>query len=243
MLLWTLDPRPADYIALTTQERPGERSTAKIASGAEELISHASKWIPRTRTASTSQTPPPIDRRMPARIFSRSRARRAATITIPSGSIPQNPDILFLGVDQGATISVNGGKTWSSWYNQPTAQFYHVITDNRFPYWVYGGQQESGSAAVASRSDDGAINFRSFRTVGVEEYGYVAPDPLNPDIIYGGKATRFNWVTGDVQDVSPQSVARQLPIRANHAAALLKSRSARSLSRFQRSVQNGQRRQ
>ncbi len=117
---------------------------------------------------------------------------------------PDNPDIVFLGVDQGATISVNGGKTWSSWYNQPTAQFYHVITDNRFPYWVYGGQQESGSAAVASRSDDGAINFRSFRTVGVEEYGYVAPDPLNPDIIYGGKATRFNWVTGDVQDVSPQ---------------------------------------
>ena len=117
---------------------------------------------------------------------------------------PQSPDILFLGVDQGATVSVNGGRTWSSWYNQPTAQFYHVITDDRFPYWVYGGQQESGSAAVASRSGDGAINFRSFRTVGVEEYGYVAPDPLNPDIIYGGKATRFNWVTGDVQDVSPQ---------------------------------------
>lgn len=119
---------------------------------------------------------------------------------------PQNPDILFFGVDQGATISVNGGKTWSSWYNQPTAQFYHVITDNRFPYWVYGGQQESGSAAVASRSDDGAINFRSFRTVGVEEYGYVAPDPLNPDLVYGGKATRFNWVTGDVQDVTPQAL-------------------------------------
>jgi len=117
---------------------------------------------------------------------------------------PQNPDILFFGVDQGAIISVNGGRTWSSWYNQPTAQFYHVITDDRFPYWVYGGQQESGSAAVASRSDDGAINFRSFRTVGVEEYGYVAPDPLNPDIIYGGKASRFNWATGDVQDVSPQ---------------------------------------
>lgn len=119
---------------------------------------------------------------------------------------PENPEIVFLGVDQGATISVNGGKTWSSWYNQPTAQFYHVITDNRFPYWVYGGQQESGSAAVVSRSDDGAINFRSFRTVGVEEYGYVAPDPLNPDIIFGGKATRFNWVTGDVQDVSPEAL-------------------------------------
>lgn len=117
---------------------------------------------------------------------------------------PQNPDIIFLGLDQGATLSVNGGKTWSSWYNQPTAQFYHVITDNRFPYWVYGAQQESGSAAVESRSDDGSISFRNFHPVGVEEYGYVAPDPLNPDIVYGGKATRFNWVTKDVQDISPQ---------------------------------------
>ncbi len=117
---------------------------------------------------------------------------------------PQNPDVLLLGVDQGATLSVNGGRSWSSWYNQPTAQFYHVITDNRFPYWVYGGQQESGSVGIASRSDDGSITFRNWHTVGLEEYGYAAPDPLHPDIIYGGKASRFNWVTGDVQDVSPQ---------------------------------------
>ena len=117
---------------------------------------------------------------------------------------PTNPQIIFLGVDQGATISVNGGSTWSSWYNQPTAQFYHVITDNRFPYWVYGGQQESGSGAVESRSDEGSITFREYHPVGVEEYGYVAPDPLDPNIIYGGKATRFNQTTGDVQDVGPQ---------------------------------------
>ncbi|MBV9302092.1 MAG: glycoside hydrolase [Acidobacteriaceae bacterium] len=117
---------------------------------------------------------------------------------------PQNPDIIFLGVDQGATLSVNGGKTWSSWYNQPTAQFYHVITDNRFPYWVYGGQQESGSVGIESRSDDGSISFRNWHPVGLEEYGYVAPDPLNPDLIYGGKITRFDWRTGAVQDISPQ---------------------------------------
>jgi photosystem II stability/assembly factor-like uncharacterized protein len=117
---------------------------------------------------------------------------------------PNDPNILLLGVDQGATLSVDGGKTWSSWYNQPTAQFYHVITDNQFPYWVYGGQQESGSVAVASRSDDGSISSRCWHTVGVEEYGYVAPDPLHPELIYGGKATRFNSVTGDVQDVGPQ---------------------------------------
>jgi len=73
---------------------------------------------------------------------------------------PDNPQIIALAVDQGATISVNGGETWSSWYNQPTAQFYHVITDNQFPYWVYGGQQESGSIGTASRSDFGEITFR-----------------------------------------------------------------------------------
>ncbi len=116
---------------------------------------------------------------------------------------PVDPRIILLAADQGATITVNGGRTWSSWYNQPTAQFYHVITDNRFPYWVYGGQQESGSAAVVSRSDFGQITFRDWHTVGVEEYGYVAPDPLNPNIIYGGKASRFDQTTGQVQQVGP----------------------------------------
>ena len=114
---------------------------------------------------------------------------------------PLNPRIILLASDQGATISVNAGETWTSWYNQPTAQFYHVITDNRFPYWVYGGQQESGSAGVASRSDYGEITFRDWHTVGVEEYGYVAPDPLNPNFIYGGKLSRFDQTTGEVQQV------------------------------------------
>ena len=117
---------------------------------------------------------------------------------------PEDPSIILLACDQGATISVNGGETWSSWYNQPTAQFYHVITDNRFPYWVYGGQQESGSVGTASRSDTGEITFRDWHTVGVEEYGYVAPDPLNPNIIYGGKVSRFNQTTGEVQQVGPE---------------------------------------
>jgi photosystem II stability/assembly factor-like uncharacterized protein len=116
---------------------------------------------------------------------------------------PGNPSVILLGVDQGATLSVNGGATWSSWYNQPTAQFYHVITDDRFPYRVFGGQQESGSAEVLSRSDDGAISFRDFHPVGVEEYGYVAPDPLHPWLIYGGKVTVYNERTGQTQDVSP----------------------------------------
>jgi photosystem II stability/assembly factor-like uncharacterized protein len=133
---------------------------------------------------------------------------------------PDNPDIIALAVDQGATISVNGGKTWSSWYNQPTAQFYHVITDNQFPYWVYGGQQESGSVGTASRSDFGEITFRDWTTVGLEEYGYVAPDPLHPNLIYGGKATVFDRNTGQTRDVSPV-VLRTGQYRFNRTAPLL----------------------
>ncbi|HEX7425037.1 MAG TPA: hypothetical protein VF311_14290, partial [Terriglobales bacterium] len=133
---------------------------------------------------------------------------------------PEFPDIIAIAVDQGATISVNGGQTWSSWYNQPTAQFYHVITDNEFPYWVYGGQQESGSIGTASRSDFGEITFRDWTTVGVEEYGYVAPDPLHPNLIYGGKVTVFDRNTGQTRDVSPV-VLRTGQYRCNRTAPLI----------------------
>jgi photosystem II stability/assembly factor-like uncharacterized protein len=133
---------------------------------------------------------------------------------------PENPDIIALASDQGLTLSVNGGRTWSSWYNQPTAQFYHVITDNQFPYWVYGGQQESGSAGTASRSDFGEITFREWYPVGTEEYGYVAPDPLNSNFIYGGKATRYDRTTGQTQEISPV-VLRTGQYRFNRTAPLL----------------------
>ncbi len=119
---------------------------------------------------------------------------------------PDNPDIMLIASDQGATITVNGGKTWSSWYNQPTAQFYHVITDNRIPYWVYGGQQESGSVGTMSRGDYGAVTFREWNPVGAEEYGYIAPDPLDPNIIYGGKISRFDQRSREVQNISPEAV-------------------------------------
>ncbi|MDQ2681540.1 MAG: glycoside hydrolase, partial [Candidatus Eremiobacteraeota bacterium] len=119
---------------------------------------------------------------------------------------PNNPNIILLGCDQGATLSVNGGATWSSWYNQPTAEFYHVITDNRFPYWVYGAQQESGSAGIASRGNDGAITSADWHPVAAEEYGYIAPDPLHPNIIFGGKLSRFDFTTGQAQDILPAEV-------------------------------------
>ena len=119
---------------------------------------------------------------------------------------PDHPGILLIACDQGAIITVNGGETFSSWYNQPTAQFYHVSTDNAFPYNVYGGQQESGSVGIASRGNDGEITFREWHPVGVEEYGYIAADPLDPNIIYGGKVTRYDKRTGQVQNIAPEAV-------------------------------------
>jgi len=116
---------------------------------------------------------------------------------------PENPNIVLLGSDQGAIITVNGGRSWSSWYNQPTAQLYHVSADNAFPYRLYSGQQESGSVAIASRGNDGAITFRDWHPVAAEEYGYVVADPLDPDIVYGGKLTRYDRRTGQGQSILP----------------------------------------
>ena len=116
---------------------------------------------------------------------------------------PRDPNVMIMTADQGAIVTVNGGGTWSSWYNQPTAQFYHVSADNAFPYRVCGGQQESGSACVASRGDHGQITIRDWTPVGVEEYGFVAADPVDPDIVYGGKVTKFDRRTGQVQRVGP----------------------------------------
>jgi photosystem II stability/assembly factor-like uncharacterized protein len=120
----------------------------------------------------------------------------------------ENPQIIALSADQGAEITVNGGGSWSSWYNQPTAQFYHVTTDNRFPYWVYGAQQESGSVATQSRSDYGEITFREWSLPGVFEYGYIAVDPLDPNILYGAKLTRTRQDIGEVADIAPEPVRR-----------------------------------
>lgn len=117
---------------------------------------------------------------------------------------PTNSNIMLIASDQGAVITVNGGVTFSSWYNQPTAQMYHVSTDNAFPYNVYSGQQESGSVGIASRGNDGQITFHDWHPVGAEEYGYVAADPLDPNIIYGGKISRFDKRTGQVQNISPE---------------------------------------
>ncbi len=118
---------------------------------------------------------------------------------------PINPNILLLVSDQGGVITVNDGQTWSSWFNQPTAAFYHVAADNAVPYRLCSGQQDSGSGCVSSRGNDGTIGYREFHPIGVEEYGYAAPDPLNPDLVYGGKVTRYDRRTGQVQQVGPNA--------------------------------------
>ncbi len=121
---------------------------------------------------------------------------------------PDDPQRMILASDQGVIISVDGAETWSSWYNQPTGQFYHVATDNRFPYWVYGAQQDSGAAGTPSRGKYRAITFHDWRPVAAGgESGYIQPDPLDPNILYGQSfgptVSRYNQTTGENQNISP----------------------------------------
>ena len=131
------------------------------------------------------------------------------------------PSIILLVSDQGASSASTAEIRGAPGTTSPRRSSITSITDNRFPYWVYGGQQESGSVGIASRGNDGEITFRDWHPVGVIEYGYVAPDPLHPDIIYGGGRTevsRFDWTTGQVQNVTP------IPVRSANIAPIAPSR-------------------
>lgn len=123
---------------------------------------------------------------------------------------PTNPKRLINGNDGGATVSTDRGDTWTSVYNQPTAQFYHVTTDNRFPYYMYGAQQDNSTVAVASASAEGAIDRPDWYAVGGGESGYIAPDPTDPEIVYagsyGGEITRYDHHTGKEQAINPWPV-------------------------------------
>ena len=119
---------------------------------------------------------------------------------------PDDSQHIALVGDQGSLITVNGGKTWSTWYNQPTAQLYHVSVTPTYPYRLCSGQQESGSVCISNRGNDGIVTFREWHPVGVIEYGYVAPDPLDPDVIFGAGrnvVTKTHLSTGQVQNISP----------------------------------------
>ncbi len=120
---------------------------------------------------------------------------------------PKNSAHMVLGTDQGTTVSLNRGQTWSSWYNQPTAQFYHVITDNEFPYHVYGAQQDTGSIAVPNRTDHGQITGRDWYMVGGGESGWIVPDPSDPNVLFAsgvyGSVVRWDRRTSLSQDITP----------------------------------------
>ncbi len=119
---------------------------------------------------------------------------------------PRDPRRRMLGVDQGAMVSVDGGKSWSSWYNQPTGQFYHVSTDNRFPYRVYGAQQDSGAASVDSRGGqpmDGISLMQFHETAAGGESDNIAPDPDDPDLIYGGRVDVLNLRDNQMRSIDP----------------------------------------
>ena len=140
----------------------------------------------------------------------------------------------------------NGGETWSSWYNQPTAQLYHVGVTPTFPYRVCAGQQESGSVCIASRGNDGEITDREWHPVGAIEYGYVAPDPLDPDVIYGAgrnEVSKLPLVDRPGAERHADSRARARRARRSHAAAVVfTARPAHALLRRQPALQDQRRR-
>ncbi|HEY3222058.1 MAG TPA: hypothetical protein VGJ80_15105 [Gemmatimonadales bacterium] len=124
---------------------------------------------------------------------------------------PDDPNLILAVSDQGAVISSNRGASWSNWYTQPTAAVYHVTADNAFPYRVCSGQQDSGSICVASRSDDGEITFHDWHPANIQEYGIAAPDPRDPDVVFGSArrgVSRYDRRSGQTAPVGPDSAAR-----------------------------------
>jgi photosystem II stability/assembly factor-like uncharacterized protein len=131
---------------------------------------------------------------------------------------PDDPKRMVLGSDQGAIVSEDGAVTWSSWYNQSTAELYHVAADNRFPYWVTGAQQDSGAIGVPTRSSHSEISMHDWSGVCAGgESDYTAPDPLHPEILFGGRVTRCNVITGKTDNVSPE---RGMTVPARHTWSL-----------------------
>lgn len=140
------------------------------------------------------------------------RGRTYASIRTPHGDNhdlwidPHNPNRMINGNDGGANVTMNGGVSWTAQDTQPTAQFYHVTTDNQFPYWVYGAQQDNSTVRIASRTTGGGIGVTDWHAVGGGESGHIAPRHDNPDIVYagsyGGLITRWDSKTGQARVIT-----------------------------------------
>jgi photosystem II stability/assembly factor-like uncharacterized protein len=139
---------------------------------------------------------------------------------------PDDPKRMVLGSDQGAIVTVDGAETWSSWYNQSTAQIYHVAADRRIPYWVTGAQQDSGAVGSPSRSRHSEISNRDWEGLcSGGESGYTAPDPLHPEILFGGTVSRCNVITGETKSVTPERSAGQIVYRHDWTQPLVFSQA------------------
>ena len=217
------------------------RSMTTSAIASAPGTSATSSPIPRMRTPCTCSTPA---RSAPPTAARRSSCclRRTATIT-DLWIDPTNPQRIINSNDGGVTISVDGGKTWTQQNNQPTAQFYHVATDNHWPYRVYGAQQDNSTVGIASYSDDGVIARQDWFEVGGGESGYISPDPRDPDIVYAGSdaaiITRYDHRTDQLQDVSPYPIdtsgngadVQKYPLPVDRAGVRLALRLQRHLQR------------
>ncbi len=184
----------------------------------------------RRRRLFLQREPLPLGRRR-ASLSRPSRARRAATTTTRCGSIRRPRSAASSASTRARSSRSTAARTWSSWYNQPTGQFYHVITDNRFPYWVYGAQQDSGAAGMPSRTNTlrrhHADEFREVTAGG--ESDNIAPDPSDPDIIYGGRVDRLDLRTGQTRSIDPTLASPGSDAaHVDASARLLPSRSAAS---------------
>lgn len=126
---------------------------------------------------------------------------------------PDDPKRMILASDQGTVVTEDGAATWSSWYNQATAEIYHVLPDYRFPYRAFGAQQDSGAIGVPTRSSHNEIDMHDWEGICAGgESGYMAPDPLHPEILFGGTVERCDLVTGEMRNVSPE-LSRKGPFR------------------------------
>ena len=125
---------------------------------------------------------------------------------------PTNGKRMLVGADQGPTVTLDGGRTWSLWYHIPIAQVYHASTDTRYPYWVLGAQQDTGAVMTRSRGDFGQVNITDWSPLPSSEFGTLTADPLHPEIVYGvgygpggggSGMVKINMATGQWENVAP----------------------------------------